>query len=62
MQVLIIMVVFMGSAVITFSVCMLFSHNFWLTVVPAAIVSVFCLMYFDNKVYKMLNDDKKSIR
>lgn len=59
MQVLIIMLISMGSFLIVFSITMMFTHNVWLTVVPASAVSVFGLIYFDNLIYKFLNNGKK---
>lgn len=59
MQVLIIMLISMGSFLIVFSITMMFTHNVWLTVVPASAVSVCGLIYFDNLIYKLLNNGKK---
>lgn len=59
MQVLIIMLITMGIFITVFFVTMMFTHNVWFTVMPASALSIVGLIWFDNLIYKLLNNGKK---
>lgn len=56
-QIIIVCHVCMISFATVFSVAMMFTHNFWLTVVPASIALVASLIFFDNWIYNLIHKD-----